>query len=68
MKKAIIGGILTIVGFYILCIVLRPLALSLFERGDAFNTSFHLYTYIGLTLQSGLIVGCTILILEKIKK
>jgi hypothetical protein len=66
MKKAIIGSVFTILGFYTLCIMLRPFALILFKSGDAFNTSFHIYTYIGITLLAGLIVGCTILIIERI--
>lgn len=54
--------------FYILTIICTLLISQHIFVGDEFNLSFHLFTYTGLILLSGIIIVCTSIIVSKIEE
>ena len=46
--------------------ILAPTSSSIF--GESVQVSFHLFTYVGLTLLFGLIVTCTLFIIQKLNE
>lgn len=62
--KNILYGLLSSVLFFIFTwFILAPISSSIF--GDSVQISFHLFTYMGLILLFGLIVTCTLFIIQK---
>lgn len=67
VRNAFIGAGITLVLFAIVCHFLIFLYAPFFV-GDTFTISYHMYTYVGITLLGAMIVFCTILIVCKIAK
>lgn len=66
MEKGILYGILTMILFFLITeLFLSPLG-ALIMCGDPYTISYHMYSYMGITFLSGIIVTCTYLIINKI--
>lgn len=65
MGKGILSGVLTMIFFFIGTLFLTPLGMSIIG-GDRYTLSYHIFSYMGITLLSGIIVTCTYLIINKI--
>lgn len=64
MKKSLIYGVSTAIIFYITTsYILEPF---ITYGGDSYTLSYHMFSYMGLVLLSGIIVFCTSIIIQKI--
>lgn len=67
MGKGILCGLLTMVLFFIITLfVLVPIGSAIMPGGDPYTLSYHLFSYMGITLLSGIVVTCTFIIVNKI--
>lgn len=67
MGKGILCGLLTMVLFFIITLfVLVPIGSAIMPVGDPYTLSYHLFSYMGITLLSGIVVTCTFIIVNKI--
>lgn len=67
MGKGILCGLLTMVLFFIVTMfVLFPIGSVIIPGGDPYTLSYHLFSYMGITLLSGIVVTCTFIIVNKI--
>ena len=67
MKKSLIYGVSTAVIFYITtAYILEPFGMFITYGGDSYTLSYHMFSYMGLVLLSGIIVFCTSIIIQKI--
>ena len=67
MEKGVLYGVLTMIVFFIVTLLfLSPLGEFVMVGGDPYTVSYHMYSYMGITLLSGIIVTCTYLIINKI--
>ena len=63
MKKSLIYGVSTAVIFYITTsYILEPFGMFITYGGDSYTLSYHMFSYMGLVLLSGIIVFCTSII------
>ena len=62
MKNILYGLLSSAIFLIITWFILAPTSSSIF--GESVQVSFHLFTYIGLTLLFGLIVTCTLFIIQ----
>lgn len=67
VRNAFIGGAITLVLFAIVCHFLTFLYAP-FIKGDPFIISYHIYTYVGITLLGAIIVFSTVLIIGKVEE
>lgn len=66
MQKGILYGLLAMVVFFIITeCILFPTGMLIMIGGDRFTVSYHMFTYMGITLLCGVIVTCTYLIINK---
>ena len=67
MKKSLIYGVSTAIMFYITTVyILEPFGMFITYGGDSYTLSYHMFSYMGLVLLSGIIVFCTSIIIQKI--
>ena len=67
MKKSLIYGVSTAVIFYIItAYILEPFGMFITYGGYSYTLSYHMFSYMGLVLLSGIIVFCTSIIIQKI--
>ena len=65
MKNILYGLLSSFIFGLIVLIIFVPIGSSVFV-GDPFTISFHLFTYMGLIVLCGVIVTCTLFIVEKL--
>ena len=66
MKKSLIYGVSTAIIFYITTVyILEPFGMFITYGGDSYTLSYHMFSYMGLVLLSGIIVFCTSIIIQK---
>lgn len=67
MKKSLIYGVSTAIIFYITTVyILEPFGMFITYGGDSYTLSYHMFSYMGLVLLSGIIVFCTSIIIQEI--